>query len=132
MAPLFTVDELAVYVQSDLKRSTAELITSLTLDAIAAVVGARMTDPPQPGIKGIGLEAAKRALLNPSNVQSESANGTSITYNTGGTSRGVDLTDREVARLREIVGDTGAYTVDLLDEGLGQRVWWPPDAGWPP
>lgn len=120
---IFTPEELATYIQRDLKRSTAELVIALTEDAIAAVVGPRMTSPPQAGVKSIALECAKRAILNPTNVASESANGVAVAYNVSGTSRGVDLTDREVARLREIVGDGGAYTVDLLDEGLGQRVW---------
>ncbi|MEV0608124.1 hypothetical protein AB0I61_17335 [Polymorphospora rubra] len=139
--PLVTVEELAAYVQSDLRRSTAELILGLVDDAIYGhpQIGPRITDPPQRGLRAIALEVARRALLNPANVQSESANGTSVTYATGAGGRGVELTDREVARLRDLVGDGTAYTVDLRDDGLGVMVdpgpaWWDrqPYLGWPP
>ena len=131
---LFTVEELACYVQRDIRRSTAELVLSLVEDAIYGVLGARLTDPPQRGVKGIALEVAKRALLNPANVQSEAAGGTSVTYNTAGTSRGVDLTDREIAKLKELVGAayTSNYQIDLDDPGLGVRIDMPDNAFTPP
>lgn len=132
---LFELEELAAFVQRDLKRSTAQLVLDLVEDAILGHprIGPQITDPPQRGVKGIALEVARRALLNPANVQAESANGTSVTYATGGGGRGVELTDREVAKLRAIVGSTKNYTVDLTDANLGGYVWsrgFPP--GWPP
>lgn len=117
---LFTVDELAVYVQRDLRRSTAELVADLVEDAILGhpELGSRVTDPPQRGLKGLGLEVARRAMR-ASDVQSESANGTAVTMFPSAGARGVDLTDREVDKLRAIVGGSTAYTVDLVDDGLG-------------
>jgi hypothetical protein len=122
---LFTVEELAIFVQRDLRRSVATLVLELTEDAIYGHpdIGHRITDPPQRGLKGAALEIARRALLNPANVQAESANGTSVTYATGAGGRGVELTDREVSRLRRLVGSPTAYTVPLQDPGLGVQVW---------
>lgn len=121
---LFTVEELANYAQRTLKRATAELVAELVEDAILGhpLYGSRVTTPPQRGVKGLALEIARRSMLNPANVQAEAANGTSVTYATGTGSRGIDLTDREIERLRDLVGDSRAYTVDLQDDGLGVYV----------
>jgi hypothetical protein len=135
---LFELEELASFVQRDLRRSTAELIRDLVEDAIYGhpALKNRITDPPQRGLKGMALEVARRALLNPANVQAESANGTSVTYGPAG-GRGVELTDREVKRLRELVGNHTAYSVPFRDENLGVMVWdrplqpYPRRPGWP-
>lgn len=121
---LFSPDELITYAQRNIPPETAALIKALVEDKILGLpgIGPRITDPPQRGIKGIALEVARRAASNPSNAASESTNGTSVTWFPG-SNRGVDLTDREVDQLRDLVGDATAYTVDLTDDGLGQMVW---------
>lgn len=121
---LFSADELITYAQRNIPPETAALIKALVEDKILGLpgIGPRITDPPQRGVKGIALEVARRAASNPSNAASESTNGTSVTWFPG-SNRGVDLTDREVGQLRDLVGDSTAYSVTVLDEGLGQRVW---------
>lgn len=142
MASLVSLVELEAYLQRSVNTPTAELILGLVDDAILGhpIYGQRITSPPQRGLKGLALEVARRALLNPSNVASESANGTSVTYVTGAGGRGVDLTDRELARLAEIVGvgHDNAYTVGLVDDGLSAPDWSQPlhddhrtDPRWP-
>lgn len=128
---LITPEELATYVQRPLSRAAAELIISLVEDALYGApdgLGSRITDPPQRGFRGLALEVARRAIQNPNGVQTESANGTAVTLFPNN-NRGVDLTDREVAKLRDLVGDSTTYSVDLLDEGMGVAVDWPPRLG---
>lgn len=130
--PLFTPEELASFSQSNLRRSTVELVIELVEDAIYGhpALAGRITDPPQRGIKGIALEVARRALLNPHNVQSESANGTSITYGQAG-GRGIQLTNFELEQLRKFTGSRPIYSVPFQDDGLGVKVWpGPRPPGW--
>jgi hypothetical protein len=130
---LFELDELVVYAQRPIDPTAAALARELVEDAILGhrTLGPRITNPPQRGIKGLALDVARRSLRNPNDVQSESTDNTSVTYMSTG-NRGVDLTDREIDRLRDIVGDNRAYTVPLDDPGLGQRIWPHHDQPWWP
>lgn len=128
--PLFTLSELNAYLQYEVPEATADLLVDLVDEAILGhpVYGPKISTPPQAGIKGIALEVARRALFNPSNVQAESANGTSVTWNTNVGGRGVALTDTELAKLAAIVGTGRSYgTIRIRDAGLG--VWADPNRG---
>ncbi len=133
---LFTLEELAAYSQSPLNRATAELVQGLVEDVILGLpgVGPRITDPPQRGIKAIALGVAHRALLNPGNVASESANGTSVSYVTEGSGRGVALTDREISQLSALVGGRRRFgSLAYNDPNLGAYSWTRPfPHGYPP
>ena len=114
MADLFELAQLASYMQSDLDQASAELARSLAAALIRAEVGAStydaMTDlsPFLP----VALEVARRALLNPGGVRSESVDDYSVTYASEFVG-GAALTEAERALVLAAAGvaPEGAFTI---------------------
>ncbi|WP_246353247.1 hypothetical protein [Streptomyces fulvorobeus] len=80
----------------------AQLAHDLSYDAIMGEVGARISTPPQYGIKTVALSIAARILTNPQGLRSEQAGGMLQSYADSQT--GVVLSDDELRRLKKAVG----------------------------
>ena len=116
-----SVVEFAARVQQAVDVTTADLLLEIAEDLIVAEIGtpadisARLEiDPPLTAyparVKGVQLDAAARAYVNPSGVQHE----TFETYSRTGIPRGgVYLTTDERNTLRAIVGVTGLTSIVL-------------------
>jgi hypothetical protein len=107
-----TVTELATRVQQDVDTATAQLLLEIAEDLIVAESG--VLDPWPPRLKGIQLDAATRAYVNPAGVNHELFE----TYTRSGIPPGgVYLTDdeRQVCRAaRTTVGNkSGLVSVRL-------------------
>lgn len=104
---LYTLEEFASYVQSDVDTATATLLRALVTGLIEAIDGNDYTtDTPTAAAKAIGLEAAGRAYRNPngSTSRSEAIDDYSVTdrWETQAAELGVFLTFAEMARLRGV------------------------------
>jgi hypothetical protein len=112
---LFEATELRTLLKRPLTDDECALAHDLTADALYGEVGARLTDPPQRGVKAVALAVAARILTNPSGVRSEQAGGMLVTYADSET--GVMLSDDERRRLRRAVGLAfGASSLNIAPE----------------
>lgn len=110
---LFTTTEFASYVQQPaVNEDTVTLLLELVTGLMEEAYGAVLPDPGTSAMRRIGLEATKRAYLNPNGyVQETLPDGYS--YNRGGvysaqTDNGVYLT---AAERRALVAASGRATV---------------------
>lgn len=116
MADLFSLSELASYLQvPEVDNATADLLLSLVTAEIRAYVGGStydaLLDADLLAFKGIALEAAKRAYLNPSGLRSASIDDYSETF-AAETITGVELLPGEQDRLDRYLGrSAGAFTI---------------------
>jgi hypothetical protein len=104
---LYTLEEFASYVQSDVDTATADLLRELVTGLIEAVDGHDyQTDVPSAAAKAVGLQAAARAYRNPGGIssQSEAIDDYSVTnrWESQAAEMGLFLTDSELARLRGV------------------------------
>ncbi|MER5501381.1 hypothetical protein ABT096_29830 [Streptomyces sp. NPDC002561] len=124
---LFSLTELRALLGSPVSDERAQLAHDLAEDVIRGEVGARLTDPPQRGVKAVALAVAARILTNPSGVRSEQAGGMMITYADSQT--GVMLSADERRRLRLAVGmAAGAGMLDIAPDDTAPScvtVWRP-------
>jgi hypothetical protein len=108
---LITPDQVIDYIQRPTVSDAAvRLIVPLVEEEILAHASRPITDPPQPGIRGLALVVAARALA-PSEVTSEGADGVQVTYSP--IAGRVYLTEHEIKRLGRLLGQSTAYTVSL-------------------
>ncbi|MGW6855795.1 hypothetical protein [Streptomyces xanthophaeus] len=122
---LFTGTELSIVLQRPLTQAQSDLVHELTLDALRGEVGARLADPPQPGVKSVALAVAARVLTNPGGVRSEQAGGMLVTYADAQT--GVSLSADERRRIRQSVGmSSGAGMLDIAQEDAPRFTKWRP------
>ena len=114
MADLFTLEQLASYMQSDLDTASADLALSLATALIRGEVGAARYDAltDLSPLLPVALEVARRVLLNPTGVRSEQIDDYSVTYATEFVG-GAVLTDAERAQVRRLLGlaPRGAFTI---------------------
>ncbi|MFD8315890.1 hypothetical protein [Kitasatospora purpeofusca] len=110
---LFSTTDLRTYVRRPVTDDEYALIHEMTDDAIRGEVGARLVDPPQPGIKSVALAVAARALTNPGGLRSATAGAVSESYTDALT--GIVLTEQELRRIRRAVGRSGG--AGMLDIG---------------
>ncbi|MFE7624245.1 hypothetical protein [Streptomyces sp. NPDC057509] len=123
---LFLTAELRALLGTPLSDERAELAHELAKDAIMGEVGARVSTPPQRGIKTVALSIAARILTNPQGLRSEQAGGMLQSYADSQT--GVVLSDDERRRLRRAVGmSAGAGMLNIAPEETGYpvSVWRP-------
>jgi hypothetical protein len=99
---LFSAAELAVYLQRAVSEPVYDLAHELTEDVIRGEVGAKLTDPPQPGVKSVAMALAGRLLTNPGGLRSATAGAVAETYSDDLSSRA--LSEDERARLRKACG----------------------------
>lgn len=104
---LFTPEEFASYVQSDVDTATTVLLRELVTGLIEAVDGNDYTvDTPTATVKAIALEATARAYRNPDGIasRSEAIDDYSVTnrWDTQAADLGLYLTSGEIARLRGV------------------------------
>lgn len=87
-----------------------EQVAALVEDKIRGEVGARLTDPPQPGIGSLAVEIVVRLLDRPRGVTSSTIGSVTVSYAPGGEP---ELTGSERRRLRRAVGlaAAGATTI---------------------
>lgn len=119
MADLFTLPELAAYMQvpsvnDDTATLLLELVTGLMMDAY----GADLPATPTAAMRRIGLEATKRAYLNPNGYVTETLPD-GYSYNRGGVysgtaTNGVYLTPAERQELMKAGGRATVRTVKLV------------------
>ncbi|MGW6948978.1 hypothetical protein ACWGHD_18890 [Streptomyces xanthophaeus] len=122
---LFTGTELSIVLQRPLTQAQSDLVHELTLDALRGEVGARLADPPQPGVKSVALAVAARVLTNPGGVRSEQAGGMLVTYADAQT--GVSLSADERRRIRQSVGmPSGAGMLDIAQDDAPRFTKWRP------
>ncbi|WP_327379450.1 hypothetical protein [Streptomyces sp. NBC_01212] len=109
---LFLLAELRALLGTAVSDERAQLAHDLAYDAIMGEVGARISTPPQNGIKTVALSVAARILTNPQGIRSEQAGGMLVSYSDAQT--GVILSDDELRRLRRAVGArSGAGMLDI-------------------
>lgn len=122
---LYTLDEFASYVQSDVDTATGLLLRDLVTGLVDSLGS---SDPYPAAVKAVGLEAAARAYRNPSGLTSET-----IDDYTGRreAAAGVYLTSEEVAAvtatLPATVTTSGAFSISPYGEpGYSSRPlnWW--------
>jgi hypothetical protein len=104
---IYSLEEFASYVQSDVDTATASLLRDLVTGLIQAVDGNNYSaTSPSATVKAVALEAAARSYRNPGGItsRSESIDDYSVTDRWEDTAKelGVFLTDREIARLRGV------------------------------
>ncbi|GAA3018327.1 hypothetical protein Sfulv_55190 [Streptomyces fulvorobeus] len=99
---LFLLAELRALLGTPMSDERAQLAHDLSYDAIMGEVGARISTPPQYGIKTVALSIAARILTNPQGLRSEQAGGMLQSYADSQT--GVVLSDDELRRLKKAVG----------------------------
>ncbi|MFD0276171.1 hypothetical protein ACFVHB_20020 [Kitasatospora sp. NPDC127111] len=102
---LFSATDLRTYTRRAVTDAEYALIHEMTDDAIRGEVGARLTEPPQPGIKSVALAVAARGLTNPGGLRSATAGAVSESYTDALT--GIVLTEQELRRIRRAVGRSG-------------------------
>lgn len=135
MADLFTRGEFASYAQlAEVDNATVDLYLSLVTAVIRAHVGPATYDALSEldlvSLKGVALEAAKRAYLNPSGLRSMQIDDYSETFATE-TFGGVALTDAEKAAVDAALGrpSSGAFTIRTPAEPFRsprrRRTWIP-------
>lgn len=118
---LFSPTELRTLLKRPLTDGECALAHDLTEDALLGEVGARLTDPPQRGVKAVALNVASRLLTNPGGLRSEQAGGMLQSYADAET--GVMLSDDERRRLRKAVGlSTGASSLNIAPEACPPEV----------
>lgn len=114
MADLFTLDELASYMQSDLDAATATLARLLVTTLIRNEVGATRYDAltDLSPLKPVALDVARRIMLNPDGVRSEQVDDYQVTYAAEHLA-GAALTPDEVTRVLAAAGiqSSGAFTI---------------------
>ncbi|MGP3750897.1 hypothetical protein [Streptomyces sp. IBSNAI001] len=123
---LFLLAELRALLGTPISDERAQLAHDLAYDAIMGEVGARLSVPPQYGIKTVALSVAARILTNPQGLRSEQAGGMLQSYADSQT--GVVLSEDELRRLRRAVGaSSGAGMLDIApaDYDLSVSVWRP-------
>jgi len=109
---LFTTQELADYLQADVRNSTATLIHSIVAANITAVYGATL---PTSGtvydqLRGIALAVAARSMDNPTGLLAENVGDYGRRFNAGA----LELTLRERAQIVQAAGrGGGVYSVPL-------------------
>ncbi|MFD4234312.1 hypothetical protein [Streptomyces sp. NPDC058542] len=109
---LFLATELRALLGTPVSDERAQLAHDLAEDAIMGEVGARISDPPQRGIKTVALSVAARILTNPQGLRSEQAGGMLQSYADSQT--GVVLSGDELRRLKRAVGmASGAGMLDI-------------------
>ena len=121
---LFELDEFAAYLQraefDTVTAAAAALVRDLVTTEVRLHVGATvydaMTDVERAQFKGIALEAAKRALLNPSGIRTKSRSIDDFTESetyTFETLGGVALTEAERDRIDQLLGrqSGGAFSI---------------------
>lgn len=127
MVDLFTQDELSALTGQTYTDAQFSVIMSITTDILTGEVGDRITDPPQPGVKGVALAVAARVMVNPGGISSEQAGGMLISYFNSQT--GLGLTADETRRLRRAVGlASGASSVCIAPPERYQpfrNIWGP-------
>lgn len=112
MADLFTLAELATYMQVDsLPEASATLARELATAQIRAAVGpARfdaLTDTTL--LKPLALEVARRSLLNPTGLRSEQIDDYSVTYASETVAGG--LLAAELEWLRRLLGGRASFEI---------------------
>ncbi|MFD7646343.1 hypothetical protein [Streptomyces sp. SM8] len=121
---LFTRAELEALLGRPLTDAQYDLAADTAEDIVRGEVGARLTDPPQPGVKAVAVALAARVLTNPGGVRSEQAGGLLISYADSQTGAGLSSDERR--RLRRAVGmASGASSLDIAPADTGGRstVW---------
>ncbi|MFY1588989.1 hypothetical protein ACN267_31365 [Micromonospora sp. WMMD734] len=126
MADLFTLEQLASYMQQDLDQASAELARALTTALIRAEVGAARYDaltdlsPFLP----VALEVARRTLLNPAGIRSEQIDDYSVTY-AAEVIGGPALTESERAQVLAAAGirASGAFTIRPAGTPPARYCW---------
>lgn len=107
---IFTLSELASYLQQDLDTATATLIQTLTDGLIAARAGP-VAVPASASMKGVALEVAGRAYRNPARLSMETIDDYTWRVDNAGDA-GVFLTEDEINALRPAL--PGGFSVSLL------------------
>lgn len=123
---LYTLEEFASYVQSDVDTATALLLRDLATGAIGAATGL-VVDDTNSELKRIALQAASRAYRNPGGLRQETIGSESYTYAAETVANEVALTPQEKREARRAVGIGGAFTVELvppLSVDLADPLWW--------
>ncbi|WP_329013212.1 hypothetical protein OG271_03990 [Micromonospora rifamycinica] len=125
MADLFELTQLASYMQQDLDQASAELARALTTALIRAEVGATRYDaltdlsPFLP----VALEVARRVLLNPAGIRSESIDDYQVTY-AAEVLGGAALTESERAQVLAAAGIRVSGTFTIRPAGTPDRYCW--------
>lgn len=141
MADLFTRAELASYLQvAEVDNATTDLLLALVTAEIRQHVGGSTYDAMSPAdllaFKGIALEVAKRAYLNPSGARQRSyaiddyQQSETLASETFG---GVVLTESEQARIDRIIGRSTSGAFTIRPAGRPDCPPWrrPPTYAWP-
>jgi hypothetical protein len=119
--PLFTLDDLAAYMQVPaVTPVTGELLSELTDDLIADAYGGPLPTPAPARVRRIALEVAKRAYQNPNGYVSETLG--DYSYNRGSRSNpramdqsGLYLTDEERRAIASVAGRSTVRTVQFVN-----------------
>ena len=121
MADLFTLGQLASYMQSDLDQASAELARDLATSLIRAEVGAARYDAlvDLSPLLPVALEVGRRVLLNPGGARSEQIDDYSVTYATEFVG-GAALTVAEREQVRRLLGlrPGSAFTIRPADAAV--------------
>jgi hypothetical protein len=121
---LFLTAELRALLGTPISDERAELAHELAEDAILGEVGARISVPPQHGVKSVALSIAARILTNPQGLRSEQAGGMLQSYADSQT--GVILSDDERRRLRRAVGmasGAGMLNIAPIETRISTYPW---------
>jgi hypothetical protein len=119
--PLFTLDDLAAYMQVPaVTPTTGALLSELTDDLIADAYGGPLPTPAPARVRRIALEVAKRAYQNPNGYVSETLG--DYSYNRGSRSSpramdqsGLYLTDEERRAIASVAGRSTVRTVQFVN-----------------
>jgi hypothetical protein len=118
--PLFTLDDLAAYMQVPaVTEATGLLLIELTDDLITDAYGAPLPDPAPGRLRRIALEVAKRAYQNPNGYVSETLGDYSYTRGSRSNPKALDqsgvyLTDEERRAIGNAAGRATIRTVQLV------------------
>jgi hypothetical protein len=112
---LYTIQEFADYLESDVNDARATLLRDLVTGLIAEVAGATwVLDDASTTVKAIALAAAGRAYVNPQGLESQTRaiDDYSTTDRWSADSVGLFLTDSEVNAITGLYGTSaGAFTI---------------------
>lgn len=130
-AAIATPEDLGRYLDlPEVDEDRAILLIQLAQDKCTAVVS-----PLPDEARGVVLDVAARAYINPGMVQQQAIGSVSVSYGTP--TGGLWLTKANIADLRRLSGRTGAFTIDTMPATAGTSLpWWDnglygyPDAGW--